>query len=80
VIDLAITQAINQLSRLLGQGPESLRAELNTAGPLPPLPPTVPIGLPAELARRRPDIRKAEANLHAATAEIASPWLGCFHA
>jgi outer membrane protein TolC len=30
----------------------------------------VPIGLPAELARRRPDIRKAEASLHAATAQI----------
>jgi outer membrane protein TolC len=30
----------------------------------------VAIGLPAELARRRPDIREAEANLHAATAQI----------
>jgi NodT family efflux transporter outer membrane factor (OMF) lipoprotein len=78
VIDLAITQAINQLSRLLGQEPESLRAELNTAAPLPPLPPTVPIGFPAELARRRPDIRKAEANLHAATAEIGVAVAGLF--
>jgi NodT family efflux transporter outer membrane factor (OMF) lipoprotein len=30
----------------------------------------VPIGLPSDLARRRPDIRQAEANLHAATAEV----------
>ncbi|MFZ0553177.1 MAG: TolC family protein, partial [Steroidobacteraceae bacterium] len=30
----------------------------------------VPIGLPSDLARRRPDVRQAEANLHAATAEI----------
>ncbi|HEY4973111.1 MAG TPA: TolC family protein, partial [Steroidobacteraceae bacterium] len=36
---------------------------------LPPLPAEVPIGLPAELARQRPDIRAAEANLHAATAQ-----------
>jgi outer membrane protein TolC len=38
----------------------------------------VPIGLPAELARRRPDIRKAEASLHAATAEIGVAVAGLF--
>ena len=30
----------------------------------------MPVGLPSELARRRPDIRQAEAQLHAATADI----------
>jgi NodT family efflux transporter outer membrane factor (OMF) lipoprotein len=34
------------------------------------VPPRVPIGVPSELARRRPDIREAEAQLHAATASI----------
>ena len=38
--------------------------------PVPAVPTDVSIGLPAELARRRPDIREAEANLHAATAQI----------
>ena len=70
VFDFAITQAVNQLSRLLGREPEGLRAELDAVAPMPPLPFSVPIGLPADLARRRPDIRKAEASLHAATAEI----------
>jgi NodT family efflux transporter outer membrane factor (OMF) lipoprotein len=37
---------------------------------VPPLPPRIPVGLPSELARRRPDIRQAEAQLHAATADI----------
>jgi NodT family efflux transporter outer membrane factor (OMF) lipoprotein len=61
---------INALSLLLGQGPQALRAELEGAKPVPPVPPQVPVGLPSELARRRPDIRQAEAQLHAATADI----------
>ena len=67
-----ITQDINQLSLLLGLQPGALRAELDTAKPVPPVPPEVPVGLPADLARRRPDIRRAEAQLHAATAQIGS--------
>jgi NodT family efflux transporter outer membrane factor (OMF) lipoprotein len=63
-------QTINALSLLLGQPPNALRTELETARPVPPVPPQVPIGLPSELARRRPDIRQAEAQLHAATADI----------
>jgi multidrug efflux system outer membrane protein len=67
--DLQVTQCINQLSQLLGREPEALRAELDSAAPAPPLPDLVPIGLPADLARRRPDVREAEANLHAAIAQ-----------
>jgi NodT family efflux transporter outer membrane factor (OMF) lipoprotein len=63
-------QTINALSLLLGQPPNALRDELVTAKPVPPVPPRVPVGLPSELARRRPDIRQAEAQLHAATADI----------
>src|SRR5262249_21709836 len=47
-----------------------LRAELETAKPLPAAPPAIPIGLPADLARRRPDVREAEARLHAAVARV----------
>lgn len=63
-------QLINALSLMLGQQPNALRAELQIAKPVPPVPPRVPVGLPSELARRRPDIRLAEAQLHAATADI----------
>jgi NodT family efflux transporter outer membrane factor (OMF) lipoprotein len=63
-------QAINQLGFLLGEPPRALAAELGTRQAVPPVPPRVPIGLPSELAERRPDIREAEAKLHSATAEI----------
>jgi NodT family efflux transporter outer membrane factor (OMF) lipoprotein len=63
-------QLINALSLLLGMPPNGLRAQLQTPGMVPPVPPRVPVGLPSELARRRPDVREAEARLHAATANI----------
>ncbi len=65
-------QSINAISLLLGEPPGALGAELNGRKPVPPVPPQVPIGLPSELARRRPDIRQAEAQLHAATADIGA--------
>ena len=64
------SQDINAISLLLGLPPNALQAELITAKPVPPVPPRVPVGLPSELALRRPDIRQAEAQLHAATANI----------
>ena len=65
-------QLINQLSFLLGRPPGALAAQLGTPGAVPPVPPRVPVGLPSELAARRPDIRMADAQLHAATAEIGA--------
>jgi NodT family efflux transporter outer membrane factor (OMF) lipoprotein len=63
-------QYINALSLLLGKPPGALEAELLTPKPIPMVPPVVPIGLPSELARRRPDIRQAEEELHSATADV----------
>ena len=61
---------INGLSLLLGQGPATLRSQLETVRSVPPVPRRVPVGVPSELVRRRPDIRQVEAELHAATANI----------
>jgi len=58
------------LGILVGQPPEALIGELS--GPLPQLAPTpvIPAGLPSDLLRRRPDVRAAERNLAASTADI----------
>lgn len=65
-----IHQAMNGLAVLTGRVPGALDAELSAVKPLPALPKAVPVGVPSELARRRPDVREAEASLHAATASI----------
>ncbi len=64
------SQTINALSLLEGEAPGALAGRLATPHPVPPVPPRVPIGLPSELALRRPDIRQAEAQLHSATAQV----------
>jgi multidrug efflux system outer membrane protein len=62
--------AIYSLGVLLGREPAALEKDLAKAAPIPPTPPEIPVGLPSELLRRRPDIRRAEAQIHAATARI----------
>ncbi|MGK9172423.1 efflux transporter outer membrane subunit [Yokenella regensburgei] len=63
-------QAMNALAVLLGKPPGALDGELRGSRPLPVLPKIVQTGIPSTLARRRPDVREAEATLHAATAQI----------
>jgi NodT family efflux transporter outer membrane factor (OMF) lipoprotein len=65
-----VGQSMNQLAVLTGQQPGDLNAMLSTPAPLPANPEVIGIGIPADLARRRPDIREAEDQLHAATANV----------
>ena len=61
---------INAIGLLLAKEPGELQPLLAEPRDVPALPEQVPIGVPSELVQRRPDIRKAEAQLHAATATI----------
>jgi multidrug efflux system outer membrane protein len=69
-MESAAIRATHRLGVLTGQLPEALTEELETPQPLPGLPPLLAIGNPAALLRRRPDVRAAERNLAAATANI----------
>lgn len=69
-IQTSLRQAIYRLAVLLGDNPCSLDQVLAVARPVPAVPSCVAITLPADLLRRRPDIRAAERNLAAQTAQI----------
>ena len=65
-------QAAYSLDLLLGLSPGALWRELEGEVAIPNLPAEVLVGLPSDLLRRRPDIRIAERQLAAATAQIGS--------
>jgi NodT family efflux transporter outer membrane factor (OMF) lipoprotein len=64
-----LARSRHALSILLGKAPASM-AELPIDLDKIPLPMVLPVGLPSELAHRRPDILEAEAQLHAATSAV----------
>lgn len=66
-LERQIQQQENLIRDLSGEDPGPVAGD---AAALAPLPEEIPAGLPAALIERRPDIREAEANLMAATADI----------
>ncbi len=65
-----IRQAKNRLCILLGMPPQDIEKLLGGNKAIPAAPPTVLVGVPAELLRRRPDIRRAEREAAAQSAII----------
>jgi NodT family efflux transporter outer membrane factor (OMF) lipoprotein len=70
--EIAVQQAIHALSVLLGRAPGQLAARLERDGPVPVSAAPGLADLPAELLRRRPDIRRAERKLAATNADIGA--------
>jgi NodT family efflux transporter outer membrane factor (OMF) lipoprotein len=66
---ISLRQATNQLCILLGIPPEDILRKIGD-GPIPTAPPEVIAGVPADLLRRRPDVRRAERLAAAQCAEI----------
>jgi NodT family efflux transporter outer membrane factor (OMF) lipoprotein len=69
-LEAGARRSMHRLSVLLGREPGALIADLDQAQTIPTVPQVVPVGVPSELLRRRPDVRRAERDLAAATARI----------
>jgi NodT family efflux transporter outer membrane factor (OMF) lipoprotein len=69
-LEISLNQALNRLAVLMGQDAGSLQAEFNNTEPIPMPTEAIGIGVPADVLRQRPDIRRAERLLAAQTAQI----------
>lgn len=71
-LQTALKQTAYGIDILLGAQPGSTWDELAKDAAIPALPPEAHVGLPVDLLRRRPDIRSAERQLAAATAQVGA--------
>jgi outer membrane protein, multidrug efflux system len=69
-VDTQWRVALYQLKALSGESRDDLGTRLGESGLVPPIPAAVAVGLPSDLLRRRPDIRRAERDLAAATSDL----------
>jgi NodT family efflux transporter outer membrane factor (OMF) lipoprotein len=69
-LEYALRQTENALCILLSEAPRALDDRLSEAGPIPPPPIGLAVGIPTDLLRRRPDVRAAERLAHAECARI----------
>jgi multidrug efflux system outer membrane protein len=67
-----IVQEQHALATLLGAEPDALTIELDQTASVPTVPPVVTIGMPSDLLRRRPDIRRSERQIAAANARVGA--------
>jgi NodT family efflux transporter outer membrane factor (OMF) lipoprotein len=69
-LQTGLDQALNRLAVLLGENPGSLNQELSPQAPIPVTSMETAIGVPAEVLRRLPTVRRAERRLAAQTAQV----------
>lgn len=66
----SLDASMNRLAVLLGEQPGAVHLELQTPKPIPVTPLEIAVGVPADILRQRPDVRRAERELAAETARV----------
>jgi NodT family efflux transporter outer membrane factor (OMF) lipoprotein len=69
-LETSLQKAANNIAVLLGERPGTVDAELAAVKPVPVVPAEIAVGVPADLLRRRPDIRSAERQVAAQSARV----------
>ena len=69
-LGIDMRQAVDSLCVLLGLPPSELAQQVGGEGHVPHVPATMAVGIPADLLRRRPDVRRAERAAAAQSARI----------
>jgi NodT family efflux transporter outer membrane factor (OMF) lipoprotein len=69
-LEISLQQTKNSLALLLGEAPQTFNQLAGTQGKIPTTTPAVALGMPQDLIRQRPDVRAAERQLAAQSAQI----------
>jgi NodT family efflux transporter outer membrane factor (OMF) lipoprotein len=69
-LETSIQQTMNSMAILLALRPGALDAELAESKPIPVVPAEVAVGIPADLLRRRPDVKQAERQIAAQSLQV----------
>ena len=69
-LGISLAEAENRLAVLIGRAPGAVHEMLSAEAPVPDVPETVAVGIPAQALANRPDIRVAERRLAAETARV----------
>jgi NodT family efflux transporter outer membrane factor (OMF) lipoprotein len=69
-LEISLQQTKNALALLLGESPQEFNQLAGTTGAIPTTTPAVTLGIPQDMIRQRPDVRAAERQLAAQSAQI----------
>jgi NodT family efflux transporter outer membrane factor (OMF) lipoprotein len=71
-LETSLAESRNRIAVLLGEAPGSIDERMASPAPVPAVPASIIVGIPADILRQRPDVRAAERTLAAQTARVGA--------